>query len=120
MSDNDHETDSDASLIDLDKGSIEQFIARAKRRGVITVSELNAALPQDKMSADQIEDIMAAISAMGVNIVEDDEDDGDSEDGEAGIDRDAADADRDEDNEFDVAVGNFDYWRGTAGLTFRW
>jgi opacity protein-like surface antigen len=25
-----------------------------------------------------------------------------------------------EDNEFDVAVGNFDYWRGTAGLTFRW
>jgi opacity protein-like surface antigen len=28
--------------------------------------------------------------------------------------------DPDEDNEFDVAVGNFDYWRGTAGLTFRW
>ena len=25
-----------------------------------------------------------------------------------------------EDNEFDIAVGNFDYWRGTAGLTFRW
>ena len=25
-----------------------------------------------------------------------------------------------EDNEFDVAVGNFDYWRGTAGVTFRW
>lgn len=25
-----------------------------------------------------------------------------------------------EDNEFDIAVGNFDYWRGVAGLTFRW
>jgi opacity protein-like surface antigen len=25
-----------------------------------------------------------------------------------------------EDNEFDIAVGNFDYWRGTAGVTFRW
>ena len=25
-----------------------------------------------------------------------------------------------EDNEFDVGVGNFDYWRGTAGVTFRW
>lgn len=28
--------------------------------------------------------------------------------------------DPDEDNEFDIAVGNFDYWRGTAGVTFRW
>jgi opacity protein-like surface antigen len=25
-----------------------------------------------------------------------------------------------EDNEFDVGVGNFDFWRGTAGITFRW
>jgi opacity protein-like surface antigen len=25
-----------------------------------------------------------------------------------------------EDNEFDVGVGNFDFWRGTAGVTFRW
>lgn len=25
-----------------------------------------------------------------------------------------------EDNEFDIGVGNFDYWRGTAGITFRW
>jgi opacity protein-like surface antigen len=28
--------------------------------------------------------------------------------------------DPDPDNEFDIAAGNFDYWRGTAGLTFRW
>jgi hypothetical protein len=28
--------------------------------------------------------------------------------------------DPDEDNEFDIRVGNFDYWRGTVGLTFRW
>jgi hypothetical protein len=28
--------------------------------------------------------------------------------------------DPDEDNEFDIAVGNFDYWRGSVGLTFRW
>jgi opacity protein-like surface antigen len=25
-----------------------------------------------------------------------------------------------EDNEFDIGVGNFDFWRGTAGITFRW
>jgi len=64
----------DAPLIDLNDASIRKLIARAKRRGVITMDELNEALPQDQMSADQIEDIMAAISEMGVNIVENDED----------------------------------------------
>jgi len=24
------------------------------------------------------------------------------------------------DGDFDIGVGNFDYWRGTAGVTFRW
>ncbi|AXB76787.1 RNA polymerase sigma factor RpoD [Novosphingobium sp. P6W] len=64
----------DAPLIDLNEGSIKKLIARAKRRGVITVDELNEALPQDQMTTDQIEDIMSAISEMGVNIVESDED----------------------------------------------
>jgi RNA polymerase primary sigma factor len=64
----------DAPLIDLNDASIKKLIARAKRRGVITYDELNAALPQDEMSSEQIEDIMAAISEMGVNIVESDED----------------------------------------------
>jgi opacity protein-like surface antigen len=27
--------------------------------------------------------------------------------------------DPEEDNEFDIAVGNFDFWRGTGGVTFR-
>ncbi|MDG2002630.1 MAG: RNA polymerase sigma factor RpoD, partial [Novosphingobium sp.] len=64
----------DAPLIDLNEASIKKLIARAKRRGVITVDELNEALPQDQMTTDQIEDIMSAISEMGVNIVESDED----------------------------------------------
>ena len=29
-------------------------------------------------------------------------------------------ADPDEDNEFDIDFGDFDFWRGTAGVTFRW
>ncbi len=65
---------SDAPLIDLNDADIKKLIARAKRRGVITMDELNEALPQDQMSADQIEDIMSAISEMGVNIVENDDD----------------------------------------------
>ena len=64
----------DAPLIDLNDATIKKLIARAKRRGVITMDELNEALPQDQMSADQIEDVMSAISEMGVNIVESDED----------------------------------------------
>ena len=28
--------------------------------------------------------------------------------------------DPEEDNEFDIAVGGFDYWRAGAGVTFRW
>ncbi len=64
----------EAPLIDLNEASIKKLIARAKRRGVITYDELNEALPQDQMSSEQIEDIMAAISEMGVNIVESDED----------------------------------------------
>ena len=28
--------------------------------------------------------------------------------------------DPNEDNEFDIGVGKFDFWRGLAGLTFRW
>ena len=28
--------------------------------------------------------------------------------------------DPDEDNEFDIGVGNFDFWRATGGVTFRW
>ncbi len=80
MQDGDKNDGGDAPLIDLNDASIKKLIARAKRRGVITVDELNEALPQDQMSADQIEDIMSAISEMGVNIVESDEDAAESED----------------------------------------
>jgi len=83
MASNEKTDNGDAPLIDLNDASIRKLIARAKRRGIITVDELNEALPQDQMSADQIEDIMAAISEMGVNIVESDEDNADPEDKEA-------------------------------------
>ncbi|WP_010185785.1 RNA polymerase sigma factor RpoD [Sphingomonas sp. PAMC 26605] len=64
---------SDAPLIDLNDASIKKVIARAKKRGYITYEQLNEALPQGEMSSDQIEDISAALSEMGINIVENDE-----------------------------------------------
>jgi RNA polymerase primary sigma factor len=75
MNNDDHSADDDAPLIDNDRGSIKRLIAKAKRLGVISVSELNAALPQDQMTTDQIEDVMAAISEMGVRIVENEDED---------------------------------------------
>ena len=73
---NEEETseNSDAPLIDLNDASVKKLLAKAKRRGFLTYDELNAALPQDQMNSEQIEDVMSAISEMGVNIVESDED----------------------------------------------
>ena len=73
-SDTKSKKDDDAPLIDLNEASIKKLIAKAKRRGYLTYDELNEALPQDQMSSEQIEDVMSAISEMGVNIVENDED----------------------------------------------
>ncbi len=83
----------DAPLIDLNEASVKKLIMKAKRRGYVTVDELNEALPQDELSSEQIEDVMSAISEMGVNIVETDEDaeaEGDNEDDveEVGVDED--------------------------------
>jgi RNA polymerase primary sigma factor len=72
----------DAPLIDLNDASIKKLLARAKKRGYITYDELNAGLPQDQMSSEQIEDVMSAINEMGVNIVENDEAPDDDEEAE--------------------------------------
>ena len=71
--DNGGDEGGDAPLLDLNEASVKKLIARARKRGYITVDELNNALPQDQMSTDQIEDVMAALNEMGVNIVENDE-----------------------------------------------
>jgi RNA polymerase primary sigma factor len=74
---------SDAPLIDLNDASIRKVITRAKKRGYITYDQLNEALPQGEMSSDQIEDMSAALSEMGINIVENDEAGEDGDDAEA-------------------------------------
>jgi RNA polymerase primary sigma factor len=59
-----------APVIDLNEASLKRLIAKAKKRGWLTYEELNAALPQDQMASEQIEDVMSALSDMGINIVE--------------------------------------------------
>src|SRR4028119_2285460 len=63
----------DAPLIDLNEADLKKLISRAKKRGYITYDELNAALPQDQMSSEQIEDVMSGLSEMGINVVENEE-----------------------------------------------
>ena len=66
---------SDVPLVDTAAEAVKQLIERGNEHGYITYDELNAALPQDKNSSEQIEDIMAMISEMGINVVEEERDD---------------------------------------------
>ena len=63
----------DGPLLDLAKQDVKKFVAKAKERGYVTYDELNAALPQDQVSSEQIEDIMAMLSEMGINVIENEE-----------------------------------------------
>ena len=87
----------DAPLIDLNDADVKKMIARAKKRGYITYDQLNAALPQDQMSSDQLEDIMSALNEMGVNIVENEEQGEDGE-GEEQAEDEVETVDADQDN----------------------
>jgi RNA polymerase primary sigma factor len=89
--------EADAPLLDSVAQSIKRMIARSKERGYVTYDELNAALPSEQVSPDQIEDTMTMLSELGVNVVE-------SEEGEEASEPDAAET---EDNEAHVA-GNVD------------
>ena len=66
---------SDLPLVDTAGAAVKQLIRLGNERGYITYGELNATLPPDKNSSEQIEDIMAMISEMGINVVEEEEND---------------------------------------------
>lgn len=53
--------------------ALKKLIAKGKERGYITYAEINATLPQDELSSEQIEDAMAAISDMDIDIVDEDD-----------------------------------------------
>ena len=50
--------------------SLRKLINKGKERGYVTYDELNAALPSTSTAAEVIEDVMAALSDLGVTIVE--------------------------------------------------
>jgi len=63
----------DSPLLDLSDAAVKKLIKTAKKRGYVTYEELNAVLPSEEVTTDQIEDIMAMFSDMGINVVDEDE-----------------------------------------------
>jgi RNA polymerase primary sigma factor len=72
---NENETpgDADSPLLDMSDVGVRKMIARAKQRGYVTYDELNKVLPSDKTSSEQIEDTMAMLNEMGINVIESEE-----------------------------------------------
>src|ERR1700709_1623095 len=73
------EQDAETTLLDVTAAGVKRLIAKGKERGYITFDELNAILPPEHNSSEQIEDVMANFSEMGIQVVESEE----SEEGEA-------------------------------------
>ena len=77
----------EAPLLDSIANAIKKMVARGKERGYLTYDELNAALPQDQVSSEQIEDTMTMLSELGINVIESEESEepaeAEAEDGEA-------------------------------------
>lgn len=65
--------DNAGPMLDMSQAAVKKMIASAKARGYITYDELNQFMPADQVSSDQIEDVMAMLSEMGINIVEGEE-----------------------------------------------
>src|SRR3954471_9340537 len=63
----------DGPLLDLSDDAVKKMIKAAKKRGYVTMDELNAVLPSEEVTSEQIEDTMAMLSDMGINVVEDEE-----------------------------------------------
>src|SRR6266513_5313924 len=63
----------DSPLLDLSDAAVKKMIKVAKKRGFVTIDELNGVLPDGEVSSDQIEDIYAMLNDMGINVIETDE-----------------------------------------------
>ena len=67
------EATNDSPLLDISDAAVKKLIKVAKKRGYVTYEELNAVMPSDEVSSEQIEDFMSMFSDMGINVVDEDE-----------------------------------------------
>src|SRR6202048_764686 len=65
--------DTPLPLLDLSDAAVKKLIRTAKKRGYVTNDQKNAVLPSEEVNSEQIEDVLAMFSEMGVNVVETEE-----------------------------------------------
>ncbi|MGY6531170.1 RNA polymerase sigma factor RpoD [Glycocaulis sp.] len=78
----------DGPLLDLNDLSVKAMVKTAKKRGYVTHDELNKVLPSEEFTSEQIEDVLAQLSEMGITVVDNEEDveDADANAGESSED----------------------------------
>src|SRR2546427_2498908 len=65
--------DTPLPLLDLSDAAVKKLIRSAKKRGYVTHDQINSVLPSEEVDAEQIKDVLAIFSEMGVNVVETEE-----------------------------------------------
>ncbi|RYE73484.1 MAG: RNA polymerase sigma factor RpoD, partial [Hyphomicrobiales bacterium] len=65
----------DSPLLDLSDDAVKKMIKAAKKRGFVTMDKLNSVLTAEDVTSEQIEDTMAMLNDMGINVVEEEESD---------------------------------------------
>jgi RNA polymerase primary sigma factor len=53
--------------------NMKRLVVQARERGVVTVDEINAALPEEEISPDQLEELIAMFEDMGVSVARDED-----------------------------------------------
>ena len=74
--------DAPLPLLDLSDAAVKKMIKSAKKRGYVTYEQLNAVMPSEEVTSEKIEDILAMMNEMGINVVENEEAEADGEEGE--------------------------------------
>src|SRR5271156_5458053 len=73
--------DAPLPLLDLSDAAVKKMIKQAKKRGYVTYEQLNAVMPSEEVTSEKIEDILAMMNEMGINVVENEEAEADGEEG---------------------------------------
>src|SRR2546423_11857879 len=63
----------DSPLLDLSDAAVRKMIKSAKKRGYVTYEQLNAVMPSEEVTSEQIEDTLAMLNEMGINVIESEE-----------------------------------------------
>ena len=60
----------DSPLPDVSDAAVRKMIAQAKSRGYVTSQQFNSVMLAEEFTSEQIEDILAMLNGMGINVVE--------------------------------------------------